>query len=507
MSFIENAKTYTGRDLETIFFRPMLSGQSALDLGVRILYNMPAPTTVQLWERSGDILQQYTAAGWTGGDPARKLQKTIDMSKVKAELGYSAADYFSMIYELITNRADVNMDDLTGTELEQAETELFKRAIAESLRVTMWIGDKEAGAGTEYATFNGFIKRIYELLVENKITAAKTYAAADLEEAAAAVDIFDAAWTEAAEELTDLKPDGQLVYFVTSDLYHLYEKYLDSFANTEAAYIGRTEGRPVLHLPRHSGRRPPPVVLPARYDLRPVVLPADRPAQSRAGGQHLRLPRQRNPHVVQPRPDGEPTARRLHGRLRSARRETRVVRLQGVIRPGRRDPDRAFRPAFFHRLMDNAQNSSTLPRKPVGGICRVRLASARAFSPQSRFAEYELIDDRSAYVETLTADEGLLRVRHTLTLVFDKHQADAWFDRRWLERCATDGVVAAIETAAGERLRIGRSDRFGCEQALRLERFTFASGAAPGDRPTATLVLASEDTDRAQTDTDDYEED
>ena len=93
MSFIENAKTYTGRDLETIFFRPMLSGQSALDLGVRILYNMPAPTTVQLWERSGDILQQYTAAGWTGGDPARKLQKTIDMSKVKAELGYSAADY------------------------------------------------------------------------------------------------------------------------------------------------------------------------------------------------------------------------------------------------------------------------------------------------------------------------------------------------------------------------------------------------------------------------------
>ena len=145
MSFIENAKTYTGRDLETVFFRPMLSGQSALDLGVRILYNMPAPTTVQLWERSGDILQQYTKAGWTGGDPAKKLQKTIEMSKVKAELGYSAADYFSLIYELITNRADVNMDDLSGTELEQAETELFKRAIAESLRVTMWIGDKEAG--------------------------------------------------------------------------------------------------------------------------------------------------------------------------------------------------------------------------------------------------------------------------------------------------------------------------------------------------------------------------
>jgi len=244
MSFIENAKTYTGRDLETIFFRPMLSGQSALELGVRILYNMPAPTTVQLWERSGDILQQYSAAGWKGGDPARKLQKTIDMSKVKAEMGYSAADYFATIYELITNRADVSMDDLTGTELEQAETELFRRAIAESIRVTMWIGDK--GSGADYATFDGFIKRVYELLAENKITAAKVYGDSDLQQTAASVGIFDAAWDAAAAELTDMKADGQLAYFVTSDLYHLYEKYLDSFANTEAAYIGRTEGRPVL---------------------------------------------------------------------------------------------------------------------------------------------------------------------------------------------------------------------------------------------------------------------
>ena len=41
MSALENAKTYTGKNLETIFFRPMLSGPSAIDLGVRVLYNMP----------------------------------------------------------------------------------------------------------------------------------------------------------------------------------------------------------------------------------------------------------------------------------------------------------------------------------------------------------------------------------------------------------------------------------------------------------------------------------
>ena len=59
MGLIENPKTYTGRDLETIFFRPMFSGQNAEQLGIRMLYNMPVPTTIQLWSPQSDILQEY----------------------------------------------------------------------------------------------------------------------------------------------------------------------------------------------------------------------------------------------------------------------------------------------------------------------------------------------------------------------------------------------------------------------------------------------------------------
>ena len=84
MSALENAKTYTGKNLETIFFRPMLSGPSAIDLGVRVLYNMPVPTTVQMWEPKTDILQKFTAAGWSGGAGSKKLQKTIPLNRVKA---------------------------------------------------------------------------------------------------------------------------------------------------------------------------------------------------------------------------------------------------------------------------------------------------------------------------------------------------------------------------------------------------------------------------------------
>ena len=214
MSFLESAKQYTGSDLETIFFRPILSGDSARELGVRVLYNMPVPTTIQLWDRQRNVLQKYSAAGWTGGNAATKLQKTISLGRVKAELGFSAADYFSLVYEKIAARADVNMDDLTGTELEQAETALFKQAVAESIRATMWVGDSICQAE-------------------------------DFSDPEKVVAVLDDLWMNADERVKDMKADGQLAFFVTSDIYYAFEKYLDG-KSADAAYMATTEGRPSL---------------------------------------------------------------------------------------------------------------------------------------------------------------------------------------------------------------------------------------------------------------------
>lgn len=238
MSLLENAKQYTGSDLETIFFRPMLTGPSAQELGVRILYNLPTPTTIQLWDGQRNILQQYNAAGWTGGKSATKLQKTLNLKRVKAELGFSAADYFSLVYEKIAARADVNMDDLTGTELEQAETALFKQAVAENIRATMWVGDATLASG--YNTFDGFLKTIKGMITADAVYNS-TYTAANLESPAYVITLFDELWQNANVRVQDLKADGQLAFFVTSDIYYLYEKYLDS-KGSEAAYSGSVNG-------------------------------------------------------------------------------------------------------------------------------------------------------------------------------------------------------------------------------------------------------------------------
>ncbi len=144
-SIIVNPKNYSGHELETIFFRPLLTGPSAESLGIRILYNMPMPTVVQIWDRKGNVLAPYDeASGWSGSQKTTHYQKTIPMSRVKAENAFSASDYFSTIFELITNRSDVNMEDLSGTELEAAETELFRRAIAESIRMNLWLAIRAA---------------------------------------------------------------------------------------------------------------------------------------------------------------------------------------------------------------------------------------------------------------------------------------------------------------------------------------------------------------------------
>ena len=239
MSFLENAKQYTGAELDTIFFRPLLTGPSAQELGVRILYNLPVPTTVQLWDGQQNILQKHTGKGWTGGAAARKFQKNIALSRVKAEMGFSAADYFSLVYEKIAARADVNMDDLTGTELEQAETALFRQAVAESIRATMWVGDATATSG--YNTFTGFLKTIMNYSVA-ELSYQETYTAATMNTPEAVVEMFDSLWKNADTRIQDVKGEGQLAFFVTSDIYFLYEKYLDS-KGADAAYADAVNGR------------------------------------------------------------------------------------------------------------------------------------------------------------------------------------------------------------------------------------------------------------------------
>ena len=239
MALIENAKLYSGKDLENIFFQPMVTGPKADEMGIRVLYNMPMSSILHLWKPENNLLKPFKQ-GWHGNSGVTREQKYVNLARVKAEMSYDASDYFALVLQNLVNRADVNLQDLSGTELEEAETAIFKQALAESLRVTMWIGN--TGYDSGYNTFNGIFTQVtyaYEGEGREYVEMSEGY-----------LDVtnvhlfFEKMWAEASDELKSLKKEGQLAFFVSSDLYNLYEDYV--YKNSELACINNTDANPTL---------------------------------------------------------------------------------------------------------------------------------------------------------------------------------------------------------------------------------------------------------------------
>ena len=236
---IENTKTYHGEEVEKIFFRPSFCGTDADKLGVRVLYNMPLPTTVQVWSRPKNVLQEFES-GWSGGTTGEKLQKTIDMRRVKAESKFSSEDYASLVFEKIVGNVSVNQGDLTGTELEKAETELFRMAIAEGVRSTLWIGDTK-GEISDNTTFDGIFRHLADM--RDDIQA--VIIGSDATQKPEALDMLKGCWDNATPELKALRSEGQLAYFVSSDVCNGYIEKLDEWG-TDTAYIDMMNGHQQL---------------------------------------------------------------------------------------------------------------------------------------------------------------------------------------------------------------------------------------------------------------------
>jgi hypothetical protein len=234
---IDNPKDYSGKELEQIFFRPALTGPGAAELGIKVLYNMPVPTKMNFWKRAINVLKVY-AKGWTGGDDADKYQKEISLSKVKAELGIAADDYFGMVYELITNTPNVNLDDIQGTDIEKAETQLFREAIQEDIRAHMWLGKVGRSSG-KFAAFNGFLTRIIADSIAGTGEETTIITLPDMSVDDAAEGLFKTMYRNCGELMQQFKDN--LTFYVTTDVLNNYEDTLAS-ANLESSRTAMING-------------------------------------------------------------------------------------------------------------------------------------------------------------------------------------------------------------------------------------------------------------------------
>lgn len=151
-------------------------------------------------------------------------------------------------------------------------------------------------------------------------------------------------------------------------------------------------------------------------------------------------------------------------------------------------------------------------RKPAGGIEAVALTPAGnllraaaaadgelevALRDEGLLIEMPLLEERSTYTERTDTQAGPPRVRHTLTLALSREEAQRLFDPAFRRTATTEGFIAIVTAASGERLLAGWSARMGSEQPLRLDALQNESGAKPIDGTAVLLTLTSEDADPA----------
>ena len=140
--------------------------------------------------------------------------------------------------------------------------------------------------------------------------------------------------------------------------------------------------------------------------------------------------------------------------------------------------------------------ADSTPRKPAGGVAAVTVtpagnllraavaADGRAeaiFRDATQLTALPLAEQRSSYAERLDTDAGPQRVRHTLTLVVGRETFRKAFTPALRRAAETEGLIALVTMASGERLLAGWSARFGTSQPLRPDSFAMESGIKPLD--------------------------
>lgn len=147
------------------------------------------------------------------------------------------------------------------------------------------------------------------------------------------------------------------------------------------------------------------------------------------------------------------------------------------------------------------------PRKPVGGLRRVRLipiADLKKVTFSEEEAELLLLrkgaspldprldEGESHYREEWTLLHGIPSVEHTLSLGLALCGEGA-MTREVLVKLLSEGVVALVETMAGECRLVGWSNPLKGEAALRLKELSEESGALRREYSPMRLILSSRD--------------
>lgn len=121
--------------------------------------------------------------------------------------------------------------------------------------------------------------------------------------------------------------------------------------------------------------------------------------------------------------------------------------------------------------------------KPIGGVQSVTL---RSTPTAATTIAVPLVDDSSVYQQCIEASESVV-VRHTLTLVARRNDAEDWLSESFVQRAACSGFVAEVVLNDGRQYSVGDSSA-----PLYLMKLVSDSKMSATEEPTVTLTLCCE---------------
>ena len=140
MAFITNGSEYNGKEALDIIIRPQADDLKADGFTV-VTTEGAGSVKLGFFGKLSKILMPY-ATGFQGGSGSTIKQKKFELEEFKAEANYSKQDYKDTIYEVLTNQMGVNQNDISGTDVHDAEMLVFSRGVMVDAKRIYWLGKK-----------------------------------------------------------------------------------------------------------------------------------------------------------------------------------------------------------------------------------------------------------------------------------------------------------------------------------------------------------------------------
>jgi hypothetical protein len=234
---VESVATYEGKNAHELFFKPVLDNPAWAEMGIKVIQDIQSRLYIFFSSKLDKITKKRNGCGneYTG-DGVSITRRPIDVVDMNAMLKQCADEFNQTIYETAKKKG-VEINDLTGTEIEKILIQILEPTIYRDLLRQTWFSDTASG-DDDYNAYDGLFKLITagvagSTIVNNAIAAMTT--------PAHAYTALNTVW-KAQPRVMKKTPKANKVFLVDRAIFDFYSDYLSTIGNDEQSHTNLVTG-------------------------------------------------------------------------------------------------------------------------------------------------------------------------------------------------------------------------------------------------------------------------